>query len=263
MSLHVESIGDGPPLLLLHGWGMHGGIFASLLPSLATRQRVHVVDLPGHGHSAAQVLLTLDSIVDALVDALGDVGDRPASLSILGWSFGGMLAQRIAARFPQRIARLVLVCTTPRFAAAADWPLGVSTHVLRQFGDELKVAYDQTVRRFLSLQMLNAAEAKTTLARLRTQLDARPRADAGALDAALAILETADLRDAAAALAMPALVVTGDRDALTPAAAGVWLAAAMPRAQLAPIAGAAHVPFLSHQAEFDAVLTRFLDAHPA
>jgi len=48
--LHVESTGEGPPLVLLHGWAMHGGLFAPLVPALARRYRVSVVDLPGHGH---------------------------------------------------------------------------------------------------------------------------------------------------------------------------------------------------------------------
>ena len=60
--LHVESSGDGPPLVLLHGWAMHGGLFATLLPSLAQQFRVHVVDLPGHGHSPPVTPYTLDAI---------------------------------------------------------------------------------------------------------------------------------------------------------------------------------------------------------
>ena len=51
MSLHVESHGSGAPLLLIHGWGMHGGIWGSVVPHLAQRSRVHCVDLPGYGYA--------------------------------------------------------------------------------------------------------------------------------------------------------------------------------------------------------------------
>lgn len=263
MSLHVESVGVGPPLLLLHGWGLHAGIFAPLLPALAARHRVHAIDLPGHGHSATIAPYTLDAVVDAVADAMTAADAAGAPWSLFGWSFGGLVAQRLAQRLPQRVARLALVCTTPRFVAGAGWPQGVDARVLTQFGDELRVAYDATIRRFLTLQMQNVADARKILAQMRVQLAARPRADATALDAALAILQRADLRDAAPALAMPALVVTGGRDALTPARAGAWLAAAMPAAALAHIADAAHVPFLSHRAQFDAALAPFLDAGAA
>lgn len=260
MTLHVESVGAGAPLVLLHGWALHGGIFAPLLPELSMRYRVHVIDLPGHGHSAPLLPYTLDSVTDALMQAIDGIDGADAPLAILGWSFGGMLAQRLAARFPSRVAQLVLVCTTPRFANGDGWAHGVAPRVLQQFADELRVAQDATLRRFLALQMLNVPHARATLARMRVLLDARPRANAAAIDGALAILATADLRGAAATLAAPALVVSGGRDALAPAAAGAWLAAAMPDATLATIAEAAHVPFLSHPVEFSAALARFADA---
>ncbi|MEP7061751.1 MAG: pimeloyl-ACP methyl ester esterase BioH [Betaproteobacteria bacterium] len=263
MSLHIESVGVGPPLLLLHGWALHAGIFASLLPALAARHRVHALDLPGHGHSPTIAPYTLDAIVDAVVDALPrDVG-VVQPLAIVGWSFGGLVAQRLAHRYRGRVARLVLICTTPRFVNGAGWSQGVEPRVLAQFADELRVAYDVTIRRFLSLQMQGLADARATLAQMRVQLDARPRADAAALDAALAILQAADLRDAAPSLEMPTLIITGGRDALTPARAGTWLASAMPAATHAHIADAAHVPFLSHRAAFDAALAAFFDARAA
>ena len=48
-AVHVESAGAGPPLVLLHGWALHGGLFAPLMAGYAARFRVHAVDLPGHG----------------------------------------------------------------------------------------------------------------------------------------------------------------------------------------------------------------------
>ena len=50
-ALHVEVVGKGPPLVLLHGWAMHGGAFAPLAERLAPRFTLHLVDLPGHGFS--------------------------------------------------------------------------------------------------------------------------------------------------------------------------------------------------------------------
>ena len=51
MRLHVERLGSGPDLVLLHGWALHGGAWAPVAKRLAPRFRVHVVDLPGHGLS--------------------------------------------------------------------------------------------------------------------------------------------------------------------------------------------------------------------
>src|SRR5690606_36526521 len=69
--LHVEIAGSGPPLVLLHGWAMHGGIFAPLVEALRAHRTLHVVDLPGHGHSRdSGVPLALDACGQALLEAL-------------------------------------------------------------------------------------------------------------------------------------------------------------------------------------------------
>jgi pimeloyl-[acyl-carrier protein] methyl ester esterase len=258
--MHIEEVGAGAPLVLLHGWGLHSGFFAPVLPTLAAQAQVYAVDLPGHGHSAPLVPYTLDTIVDGLDAALSSEA-RP--LTLLGWSFGGLIAQRYAARYPARIRRLVLVCTTPRLTVAPDWPFGVDEDVLLRFGDELAVAYAATLKRFLTLQMQGASDPRPVLASLRAQLFARGAPDPAALASALHILLGTDLRSGAAALAQPALVVTGGRDTLTPPGAGAWLAQAMPDARLVAIEQAAHIPFLSHPAAFNAALADFLHDNPA
>ena len=49
MSLHIEVVGNGPALVLIHGWALHGGVFAPLVDRLAAHYQLHLVDLPGHG----------------------------------------------------------------------------------------------------------------------------------------------------------------------------------------------------------------------
>ena len=101
MSAHVESVGRGPPLVMLHGWAMHSGLWAPLLPRLIARFRVHCVDLPGHGFSPSLVPYTLDSITQAVAaafDASPDTADTP--LIVLGWSLGGAVAMRWASTRP-------------------------------------------------------------------------------------------------------------------------------------------------------------------
>ena len=86
--VHVESVGIGPPLVLLPGFAMHGGLFASILPALAKRRRVHVVDLPGHGHSPAIAPFDLASLAAAIDTAIESGQDR---LAVLGWSLIGLM----------------------------------------------------------------------------------------------------------------------------------------------------------------------------
>ena len=254
--VHVESLGAGPPLVLLHGWGLHAGLFAPLLPALCRQFRVHAVDLPGHGHSAPVAPLTLDALVDAVRGAVEEEG---APLRVLGWSLGGQVAMRWAMRERGRIARLALVATTPRFVACPDWEPAMDAGTLRRFGDELAVSWRVTMQRFLALQVHGSDAGRATLAALRDLLLSRVEPPPDALADALALLASTDLRGRVHAIAAPTLVVSGERDLIAPAAAGAWLAAALPDARYVCIAGAAHAPFLSHRAAFDAALEPFLD----
>lgn len=255
--LHIETVGAGPPLVLLHGWAMHGGLFAPILPVLAERYRVSVVDLPGHGRSAPVVPYTLDAIVAAIA-AQFDEADEP--VTILGWSFGGAIAMRWARVHPEHVARLLLVCATPRFTASDDWPHAMAPATLAKFGDELTVAYRLTLQRFLSLQVQGSDEGRATLAALRGQLFARGEPSRATLKAALGVLAETDLRDDARSITAPTLIVTGERDGLVPRAAGAWLARTIHGARHVDIPGAAHAPFLSHPRAFNAEIQGFLDA---
>jgi pimeloyl-[acyl-carrier protein] methyl ester esterase len=255
--VHVESLGVGPPLVLLHGFAMHGGLFATVVTQLASAHRVYVVDLPGHGHSAPLREYSLDGMVEPVRQAL-DAIDGP--LDVLGWSLGGLLAMAWAARFPAQVRRLLLVATTPSFVQRSGWAHAMSEGTLLRFGDELRVAYDLTLKRFLTLQVQGSEEGRATLATLRARLFERGRPSPDTLAGSLAMLARTDLRDAVRAIQQPALVVSGDRDTLAPAAAGTWLANALPHGEQTVIAGAAHAPFLSHRTAFLAAARSFLDA---
>jgi pimeloyl-[acyl-carrier protein] methyl ester esterase len=255
--LSVESSGHGPPLVLLHGWAMHSGIWGPIVAHLARSHRVHAVDLPGHGHSAPIAPCTLDAIV-AAVDAALDGEARP--LDVLGWSFGGLIAMHWAESRPARVKRLALVCTTPKFVAGADWSHAMPAEAIARFGDELHVAWKLTVQRFLALQVHNSEHGRATFAAMREHLWVRGEPARPALSAALDVLVTADLRADAPRIAQPTLVIAGRRRQRVPPDAGRWLAAAIPGAQFAEIAGSAHAPFLSHQGEFLAAVETFLGA---
>jgi len=254
--LHVEAAGDGPPLVLLHGWAMHSGVWGGLPAVLARRHRVHAVDLPGHGRSPAQSPFTAAAVVRSL-DAAFEA-ERHA-VTVLGWSLGGQLALAWALARPERIARLVLVGTTPRFVAGEGWDCAMSAATLARFGDELHVSWRATVLRFLALQMRGSEHGHAALALLRRELFARGEPSRPVLRDALEVLAVTDLRADVVRIPVPTLVIAGDRDTLAPVTAGRWLAAAMPGGRFVAIEGAAHVPFLSHPDEFRRAVTRFLD----
>lgn len=256
MSLHVESTGSGPPLVVLHGWAMHSGLWMPALPKLASRFRVHLVDLPGHGHSPPIEPYTLPGIAAAIAAHFASLPEPP---TVLGWSLGGAVALQWALDQPDAVAKLVLVATTPCFVARDDWPHAISGETLRRFGDELAASYRSTLQRFVTLQLQGSEHAREILGAMRTQLFARGAPSRQSLEDALDALAAIDLRARVGSITQPALVIAGECDTLVPAAAGAWLAEALPAGRLAPIAGAAHAPFLSHPDEFFAASEEFCD----
>jgi pimeloyl-[acyl-carrier protein] methyl ester esterase len=252
MSLQVEVRGQGAPLVLLHGWGMHGGMWGQAAAQLEAHFRMHYVDLPGHGASAAAQPFTLAALAELLAQRFG------VPVNVCGWSLGGMIAQQWAVSRPEQVSRLVLVGSTPCFRMRDDWQYGMATEMLAQFATELMQNHAATLRRFLALQVRGSDDEKALLSQLRAQLLARGEPDLQVLQGGLEILRDADLRVRLPEIVQPTLIIAGERDKLTPPAASRYMADQMPASKLVEVAGAAHAPFLSHPEIFVEHVKRFL-----
>lgn len=251
--LAVEVTGAGEPLVLLHGWGMHGGIWNGVRTELAKHFQILQVDLPGHGASPNCEPYTLDEIVNTLTAAM------PDEVHLCGWSLGGLVALAWARQAPAQIKRLILVSSTPRFTSSGpEWKSGIAGEVLQSFARGLEEDYEGTLKRFLSLQARNGEDARAVMTELRASLFSRGHPDPAALRAGLRILLETDLRSQTPEIRQSALLIHGDRDTLVPIGAGEWLAAHLTDARLTRVAGAAHAPFLSHPGEFARLVRRFL-----
>lgn len=253
MSLHVETIGSGAPLVLLHGWGMHGGVWSDVAQRLATDFTVHSVDLPGFGVSAALGKTDLDLLVRSLAKHFVE------PVNVCGWSLGGQVAMHWAVREPAKVNKLIVVTSTPCFTNRDDWSFGLPSEVLEKFAAELQHNHAATLRRFISLQLRGSENERELLTKLREQLFSRGEPDMSALRGGLEILRDADQRLEVAGIEQQTLVIAGQRDKLTPPEASHYLAQVIPNARLVEIEGAAHTPFLSHPNVFIEHVKSFLN----
>ena len=242
--LHVRTEGDGRDVVLLHGWGFHSGAWDGVVPALARRHRVHCIDLPGHGLSGACAPASFE-------DAAEVIGRHvPDDSIVVGWSLGGLLAQRIASRAGARLRALALVSSTPCFMQRDGWRAAMRPATLETFARELARDPRRTLLQFVRLNALNAPNAREVVRSIGARLEQAPAPTAAGLEQGLRWLREADLRADAARIGVPCVVIHGTRDAITPIDAGRWLAAGIPGARLCEIEDAAHLPFASHAARF-------------
>ena len=252
--MHIEVSGAGSPLVLIHGWGMHAGVFDGLAERLAVRRTLHLVDLPGHGRSRDDATpLTLDACAIA-------IAARTPPAPWLGWSLGGLLALHAASHIPARATALVMLCAPPRFVRSSDWPHGMDADVFHQFGIDLAQDYRGTLERFLALGTLGCKHAAPELRLLRAQACAHGEPLPQALADGLKLLECSDLRALLPQLRVPSLWIAGRRDRLSDWRGMQAAAALAPQAQSLRIDAAAHAPFLTHRDEVADAVLEFLDA---
>lgn len=143
-------------LMLIHGWGMNSHVWEPIREALEFQYHIIWIDLPGHGFNRHLEAKSLEYIVELISD------QTPKNTHILGWSLGGLVAQALAQRIPQKISSLTLVTSTPRFSQIKnnDWTHAMSDQVLNRFADNLKQDIEKTLKGFIALQFIGVKNAK-------------------------------------------------------------------------------------------------------
>ena len=239
--LHLEILGSGPPLVLLHGWGWHSGVWKPLIPELTKHFQLFMIDLPGSGKSPD---LTSNYKIEEIAEKLLEI--TPKKAIWLGWSLGGMIAWWIAIHYPEKITRLITVCSSPHFVQSENWP-GVAPATLDKFSERITQDYEQTLSDFLELQLRGSNASEELFLELKKILFATNKPSMKALLGGLELLRTLDLRAELQQQTTPSLHIFGSHDTLVPVRAAKLL---QPTHQVEIITRAGHMPFLTQKNKF-------------
>ncbi|HSD53595.1 MAG TPA: alpha/beta fold hydrolase [Burkholderiales bacterium] len=247
--LHCTVAGAGPHVALLHPVGLDLTFLQPVAVELARRYRVMCVDLRGHGQTPATPLA--NGLEDYADDVHGLLASRRfAPCAVVGFSFGGMVAQTLALRHPRDVSALV-PCACPstlaeqnrKVAAArgADAERGGMTAVLdatltRWFTEAFQTGggAEPARRRLLSDNVQGWAQAWRAIA----GIDTAPR--------------LADIR-------VPTLCIAGEVDVSSPPQVVAAIAAAIPGARFTTIPGAPHMLFIEQPQVVARQILAFLD----
>jgi pimeloyl-ACP methyl ester carboxylesterase len=240
----LEDRGTGHPLLLLHGWGVSSELFAPILDALQPGRRLIVPDLPGFGATpepgSAWSVHDYAAWCIALLDRLGI-----ARVDLIGHSNGGRIGIVMAATYPGRIGRMVLVGSSgirPR----QTW---------------------RSAARVRSYKLLRAVERSTAVPpavrrAARRRADQRGSADyravSGVMRGTLVRLVNEDVRSLLPHLHLPVLLIWGEHDTEAPLDDGRLMEQLIPDAGLVVFEGAGHYAYLEQPARFCRIVEVFL-----
>ncbi len=253
--LYLERWGSGPDLVIIHGWGMHGGLLKDFADQLSRDFSITLLDLPGHGFSP-QGSWQKEDLIEALLRV------APPRAHWLGWSLGGVLGTLVAGAAPERLLSLTLMASSPFFIEAADWP-GVPRSLLVEMAAQLEEDFQGTMKRFVGLQTLGQTDARDMARRIKEAVAGRPRADTKALEGGLSLLLEQDLRSNLERLSLPVAVILGGLDRLVPIAVADRMRWLRSDIDLCIVPGAAHLPFWTHRDQVAGFLRDFLLRVPA
>jgi len=255
VALEVEDHGEGVPVILLHGFPLSSEIWTPVRTAVGQAARLITPDLRGFGSSDKPAtgygIEDLAGDVVCLADAL-----KLDRFVLGGHSMGGYVALRVAAAWPERLAGLILMDTR----AEADAPEGRERRdagIARIAAGDASAFLDEFVAGLVGPS--SRARAPRVLAELRAiAAEAAAEALAGCL---AGMRDRPDSSALLSTLDVPALVIVGQEDSLTPPVSSRAMAAALPRATLVEIPSAGHTPSMERPILTAEAILAFLREH--
>ena len=241
---HLIMMGQGPPLVLVHGWGWDASIWQTLVPELSKYYQLLMIDLPGAGQNITELsAYTLDEIAQTIFSGL------PNKATWLGWSLGGLLAWWIAIHYPKKITQLITVASSPCFLQDENWP-GIKKNTLTTFSESLLKNREACLTEFLTLQLRGHPNKETLFSLLKNNMLTANQSGTKALLGGLQLLCETDLRSQLNQIQCPSLHIFGSHDTIVPVTVTEFLQPLVPAGKCEIIKRAGHIPFLSQQQDF-------------
>jgi len=261
-TLWYEDTGEGPVLVSVHGWAMHGGLFAPQV-ELAGRFRLITPDLRGQGRSSP---LGPDHDLATLAADLGVLLERLSLERVLlhGWSMGALVVwELMAGPAAARVAGLIVEDMSPRILNDRSWQLGLLGGHDRATTERLILQMSSDWPAYIELfvpRIFAARRAARDARLLQVARAAALQADPASMARLWASMAGADFRAIVPRISVPTWIVHGGASQLYPTAVSQWLVSQMPNARRVCFETCGHAPHLEDPAHFNRVITDCADA---
>jgi pimeloyl-ACP methyl ester carboxylesterase len=254
LEIAYERVGEGPPLVLVHGAAADARMWRPQLAALGDEFTVVAWDEPGAGRSsdvpADFGLSDYGECLAALIDALG-LG--PAHVAGLSW--GGTVAQELYRHHRELVATLILADTYAGWKGSLpEDEVRIRVEGVRQMLAVPVAEFDPT------LPGLFAGDPPAEFVALMEEMDTDVRPES--VRTAVLVMAEVDQRDLLPRIAVPTLLIWGELDARSPLRVARQFEQAIPDTKLVVISGAGHVSNLEQPELFNDVVREFCRAHP-
>ena len=249
-ALTAVRTGQGSDLVLLHSLLADRHAFDPVLPALAAKHRVTLINLPGFHGSAPTPLALMDAYVAAIEDGFDELKIGSDAI-LIGNGFGGTVALAFAFAHPQRIAKLVVSDAAAAFPPAGRQAFAAMADKVAEGG--LGAVAEIAARRVYSPAHL-AAHPELIDERKEVLMGIAPKA----FQAACKILQETDLTPELHRVRVPTLVICGEHDQATPPALVKAVAERIDGASYVELAGCGHCPPLEQPQQFLAAIKDFV-----
>ena len=257
MNFFYQTRGSGEPVILIPGFASGAWNWFRQTEELSKDFQVITFDPRGIGNSKASdedlQNLSMQTFVEDVAQILDDLKIKQAH--VLGASFGGFVAQEFALRFPERLNKLILACTT---AGGANH-VKPDIEILRSFAPDPSLPRGEKIRRFIRPAFTdefneNHADEVEKICRMREQSIVSDAVYTAQLQVAFSL----DTDDKLGEIKNEALVITGDKDKVVPMQNSVNLARKIPNAKLEIIENGSHLFFIENAEKFNNAVRKFL-----
>ncbi|TYC52137.1 alpha/beta hydrolase [Rhodobacterales bacterium] len=259
--LHVRDIGDGRPLVLVHGWSCPGRFFDGQVEALSAHARCIVPDLPGHGQTGAGLPLTLEAAADALHAFLE--AEDIANAIVCGWSMGAHAAYAMIERHgTDRIAGVVTIDMSPKVLNDDEWRNGILSGLTAEVNETVLAAIVNhwNVMPANVARQLFASDRPVEPDLLALAEREIAKENPALLQPMWASMCRQDFRDFLADLAVPLHFVCGAGSQLYGEGVRDWHRATVPDVRVHVFEQSGHAPHLEEPHRFNSLILEILQA---
>ena len=237
--MNIKIIGEGYPIVMLHGWAMNLKIFEPFVELFNIKKyKFILIDLPDMND-----VMIWEEVIEEIDGSLKKISIK--EFDLFGWSLGGQIAIDIYLKNKTLVNQLYLVATTPQFVNSEQWKLGLEKNIFENFSTGILSDSKKTLNKFFNLQLIGQENKKDLLNFLDSNVS-KEKINISSLHNYLKHMETKNYNNALEHISCQVNLISGKKDKIVPIESQYELLKLIKNKRHLFIDEASHIPFLSH-----------------